>query len=611
MKAFMDEKFLRQQLFFQHSLHDALQKHGAEEARALKVLPEQSSLDCSRGQVQPCAMPMFKSDVQYQSPSSAAQGQVAFEDCIAPSSAQKSKTKTTSIQSGLSPEAIQLVQLQERTDEYRLEASDAMKIPLLGEADHHDPLLRAATMSADAKRAAQVRMDTLFPKVEDIKCSVSESLRKELYDVEDYYHDSGFWQALARSDYFKTALLVVIAVNTVWIAVETDYNKADILCDAPWLFIICDNAFCTIFTFEILVRFMAFKRKVDSLMDSWFLFDSTLVFLMVWETWIIVLYFLLVGTGLAPGSAAKNSQVFRMLRLVRLVRVARTTRLLQSCPELLILARGMVAGIRSVIAVLCLLFMIVYVFAVTFTMCLAGTEMGNGIFDTVPMSMNSLLLTVLCGAQTHFMQSLLAAGWMYYAIYLAFLLVAVLTLMNMLIGILCDVVSEAAEDSKEELLMKEVKSEVTRLANELDMDGDGGISKDEFDLIVKDTKMCQSFCALGVDVVGIANFGKFIYNQADGDEDMTMSYGDFGNLVCQFRGKKLASVQDVMDMRRYVTMELKNLREDIKLGLQDDATDTNASPQGPPSMNLGFGGRRPSFSLQRSSSNRDAGGVDV
>jgi hypothetical protein len=237
--------------------------------------------------------------------------------------------------------------------------------------------------------------------------------------------------------------------------------------------------------------------------------------------------------------------------------------------------------------------------------------MGNGIFDTVPMSMNSLLLTVLCGAQTHFMQSLLAAGWMYYAIYLAFLLVAVLTLMNMLIGILCDVVSEAAEDSKEELLMKEVKSEVTRLANELDMDGDGGISKDEFDLIVKDTKMCQSFCALGVDVVGIANFGKFIYNQADGDEDMTMSYGDFGNLVCQFRGKKLASVQDVMDMRRYVTMELKNLREDIKLGLQDDATDTNASPQGPPSMNLGFGGRRPSFSLQRSSSNRDAGGVDV
>merc|ERR1719424_771023 len=119
--------------------------------------------------------------------------------------------------------------------------------------------------------------------------------------------------------------MFVILCNTVWIAVETDHNKEDNLCKAALVFQLVDNLFCFIFTAEISVRFLAFKNKCNAFLDSWFVFDASLATLMVWETWIMVLCFLMFGMEVG-GKAARDSQALRMLRLVRLVRVARATR---------------------------------------------------------------------------------------------------------------------------------------------------------------------------------------------------------------------------------------------------------------------------------------------
>merc|ERR1719247_3753029 len=100
--------------------------------------------------------------------------------------------------------------------------------------------------------------------------------------------------------------------------------------------------------------------------------------------------------------AAQNSQVFRMLRLIRLVRVARTARILHSVPELVVLAGGMLAGMRSTVAVMCLLLLFIYVFAVVFTMLI-----GSDVFANVPMSMNTLMLQVIVGPDVSVMNSLL------------------------------------------------------------------------------------------------------------------------------------------------------------------------------------------------------------
>jgi hypothetical protein len=395
-------------------------------------------------------------------------------------------------------------------------------------------------------------MESMFPKVDDLKADVMASRLKHSYDVESLYHNSGICQSVARSEVFKDLILGVIMLNTVWIAIDTDCDHAQDLSQAKRLFQIVDCSFCAAFLFEISMRFGAFRRKLDAFSDSWFLFDSFLVALMFWESFVTLAMYDIFGMD-PKGVPAKDSQILRVLRLVRLTRVARAAKILKYNPELLILARGMVGGMRSSLTVGILMTLIVFVFAIVFATTLHTTMIGSSgmVFHTVPSSMNFLMIQVLCGPDAGFMGELLTVGWPYYVLFLAFLFGANLTLMNMLIGILCDVVSSVSADAKEEAFIKEVDSQIARLAAALDVNNSGGISSDEFDIIIHDPLMTASFDELGVDIVSVAHFARFIYQQCE-----EIAYSDFGILVGQFRGTKNATVKDIMDMRRYLTMEL-------------------------------------------------------
>ncbi len=77
----------------------------------------------------------------------------------------------------------------------------------------------------------------------------------------------------------------MVEYHAGYIWVDTDLNKHEVLIDADPVFIASEMTFCSFFTLELTVRFMAFQRKCNALKDSWFAFDLALVFLMVLETW--------------------------------------------------------------------------------------------------------------------------------------------------------------------------------------------------------------------------------------------------------------------------------------------------------------------------------------
>merc|ERR1712232_531854 len=111
-----------------------------------------------------------------------------------------------------------------------------------------------------------------------------------------------------------------------------------------------EHFFCVYFTFEWIVRFASFKYKRNCIRDAWFVFDSTLVFLMVMETWVLVI--IMAAAGNSGGSPLGNTA---MLRLLRLLRLSRLMRMLRSLPELMILIKGMVTAMKSVCYCMCLL----------------------------------------------------------------------------------------------------------------------------------------------------------------------------------------------------------------------------------------------------------------
>eukprot|EP00427_Karlodinium_veneficum_P042066 CAMPEP_0169271682 /NCGR_PEP_ID=MMETSP1016-20121227/49935_1 /TAXON_ID=342587 /ORGANISM="Karlodinium micrum, Strain CCMP2283" /LENGTH=77 /DNA_ID=CAMNT_0009357419 /DNA_START=20 /DNA_END=250 /DNA_ORIENTATION=- len=60
--------------------------------------------------------------------------------------------------------------------------------------------------------------------------------KKREYNVEDLYNTEGFAQEVARNAYFQNCTLIVIVLNTFWMAIDTDYNHAAVLCEAPIIF---------------------------------------------------------------------------------------------------------------------------------------------------------------------------------------------------------------------------------------------------------------------------------------------------------------------------------------------------------------------------------------
>jgi len=398
------------------------------------------------------------------------------------------------------------------------------------------------------------RKSHLVPSHDDLKHRIHSSLHEPVYNVQELYHNDGLWQRVARNTWFNNLTLIVISANTIWIGYDTDNNKALVLCNAAAQFQIADNFFCCYFVFELVARLMAFRSKIDAFRDLMFVFDSCLVSLMVWETWIQVFIYLASAGSVQAGSHVRTSSILRVFRVFRLFRIARMARLVRNMPEVMILIKGITMATRSVVVVLSLLVLVIYIFAIIFTQLLSGTETAAGKFDDVPQAMNFLLMQVVCGFDEDAIMLMLAAGWIYYTLFLAFLLFGSLTLMNMLIGILCEVVSQVALVENEEMFLKEVEFQVGSVTATLDSDGSNTIDKIEFDQLTETPALMQNLQELGVDIVAFVDFANYIYN--DHDE---LSFSAFLDTVVQFRGSKAATVKDVVDMRKFVSMELSSL----------------------------------------------------
>merc|ERR1712187_876086 len=99
----------------------------------------------------------------------------------------------------------------------------------------------------------------------------------------------------------------------------------------------------------------------------------------------------------------------------------------------------MAAASRSVVLTLFLLSIIIFVFAVGFRQATDGTPLGNSAFRTVPIAFETLLLKGILPDQRDVVLELGEAEFVYKIIALIFILVASLTVLNMLVGVLCEV----------------------------------------------------------------------------------------------------------------------------------------------------------------------------
>jgi voltage-gated sodium channel len=427
----------------------------------------------------------------------------------------------------------------------------------------------ARGMSSDLEHPKQ--REAVFADAAAMKEKVKLAIMKPEYNVTNFYHTTGLMQYIARSTAFDNLTLFVIATNSIWIAIDTDHNKEDVLLDAEPIFLIFENLFCMYFCAELAIRFLAFKVKRNCLRDAWFLFDFSLVAMMVFETWIMNLVLLIAGAG--SGVGLGDAAVLRLVKLLRLTRMARMARLLRAMPELMILIKGMVVAARSVFFTLCLLAIFLYIFGIAFTQLCEKTPLKDEYFPNVPGTMHTLLLDGIFADLASFVNDVGAESWVYAALLMIFILLTLLTVLNMLVGVLVEVVSVVSAVEKESMTVSFVKTKLLAMleTSGIDQDHNRKISKVEFDNLLINPPAAKIIQEIGVDVVGLVDFSDHIFE--DGTREL--SFPDFMDLVLQLRGCNTATVRDMVDLRKFLSQnfafverELGSVEERLKAKLQ-------------------------------------------
>merc|ERR1712129_20954 len=304
---------------------------------------------------------------------------------------------------------------------------------------------------------------------------------------------------------------------------------------------------------ELLVRLLAFQRLGHALKDRWCIFDILLVVLLVFETWILGTVAAVSGVSIT-GRGLKLMNVFRVLRLLRVLRLARV---LQFVPELMVIVRGLGIALRAIIVVLSLLAIIIFVGAIIFRGMLEQSTLGTNRFSTVPSAMGTLMLDcTLSGARgTHLIREAYRESIWYAGMLLFFVLLANVTIMGVLAGLLVQTVKTVAEVEKEEKSVKDLIStmeELWRWVLQHDTDNSGTIDEREFNRLLAIKETALIFSTMGVDVEGMVNVSGFIFDQHGGH----MGRRDFLNMVLDLRGGKKATVKDHMETRKFVKGEL-------------------------------------------------------
>lgn len=175
---------------------------------------------------------------------------------------------------------------------------------------------------------------------------------------------------------------------------------------------------------------------------------------------------------------------------------------------------------RSVMVTLLLLMILLYVFAIIMVQTMDDTEAKRELFPTVMESIYSLLIhgffidnlgLVLdsIGRQNPlvacvFMLIVFSAGWM---------------VQNMLIGVLCEVVSNVGMEERANLKRQEVEEKLEFVFDKMNKKKTAEITKDVFMLVFEDDQIAQCFAEVGVDVIGLLDYIDFIFSAEDVDND--------------------------------------------------------------------------------------------
>ena len=236
---------------------------------------------------------------------------------------------------------------------------------------------------------------------------------------------------------FELFVVGVIIFSALVIGVKT-YPIPD---SVTQFIIILDWLITLIFLSEISIRFIAEKRKRDFFKSGWNIFDSTIVLI-----------------SIIP---IEDSELAVLGRLIRIFRVLRMVSII---PELRMLLNSLLKALPRLGYVVLLMFIIFYIYAAVGTTFFK--EMESGLWEDIAVSLLTLFRVMTFEDWTDVMYETMEVYPFSWAYYLSFIFFTAFAFLNMIIGIVVNVLEEEhREQSREqgEPTLQELQAEIREL----------------------------------------------------------------------------------------------------------------------------------------------------
>lgn len=222
---------------------------------------------------------------------------------------------------------------------------------------------------------------------------------------------TSYFSGLKDNRVFQFSVVAIIILNAVLIGATT-YDLDPVFLEVIHLL---DYGITVFFVIEILIRFIGEKNKANFFKSGWNIFDT-----------------FIVTISLIP---IPNNSSFLVLRLLRIFRVLR---LISVIPELKQIIEAILESIKRVFFVSLLLFIILYIYATMGSILFANDDptrwgdLGIALITLFQVLTLSSWETVMLP-----MQSIYWWSWIYF---FSFIIICGITILNLVIAILVDVV---------------------------------------------------------------------------------------------------------------------------------------------------------------------------
>merc|ERR1719380_115905 len=193
-------------------------------------------------------------------------------------------------------------------------------------------------------------------------------------------------------------------------------------------------------------------------------------------------------------------------------------------------------------------------------MILRGVPAYEGMFDDMSSSMYTLSLAgTMCDDITSV--TIIMLDEEHYGMFAAFLLFVVVssfTALNMLLGIVCEVIVEVKENEFEKKLIDDVKDKILDTFEALDVDGSGKISKTEFAKLTENEEVMEALALMEVNSGHLLSLSDSLFeSDNDQEEEVELDFADFLRVLVHLRPGQDASVMDVAETRKTMRRAIK------------------------------------------------------